>query len=71
VTCERTYHLVATITLVTAIVASGVCRVLEGTVFWAISGTAMVLLVVGVYFAGRASAAHRKRGEKSGRAQDK
>jgi glucose uptake protein GlcU len=35
------------------------------------SGVAMVLLVVGVYFAGNASAAHRKREEESGRAQDK
>ena len=70
-TRERTYHLVATIALVAAIVAGGVCWMLKGTAFWAISGAAVVLLVVGVYFAGHASAAHRKREEKSGPAQDK
>jgi membrane protein YdbS with pleckstrin-like domain len=47
-TRERTHHLVATITLVAAIVAGGVCWMLEGTAFWAMSGVAMVLLVVGV-----------------------
>ena len=49
--------------MVVAIVAGAVCWMLEGTAFWVVCGIAVALMLVGLFFAGRASTEERKRKE--------
>jgi hypothetical protein len=46
-----------------AIVVGALCWVLDGTAFWVVCGIAVLLMLVGFYFASRASAEERKRQE--------
>lgn len=59
-TTERKYHIAAITLLVAAIVAGAVTYLLDGAAFWVICGLALVLVVAGMYVAGRASSEHRK-----------
>ncbi|MBN1630291.1 MAG: hypothetical protein JW990_11035 [Thermoleophilia bacterium] len=63
---DRKLHIVAISSLVGAIVIGGVSYLLDGVVFWIMIGIAVLLVVVGMYFASRAGAEQRKR-EEAGR----
>jgi CBS-domain-containing membrane protein len=60
-TRERRLHITALSLLSAGVAGGAVCWALSDTAFWVVSGTAMVLVVVGLVFAGRASEEYRKR----------
>jgi len=60
-TRERRLHITALPLLVAGVAAGAVCWALKDTAFWVVSGIAMVLVIAGMVFAGRASEEHRKR----------
>ena len=62
-TLERRYHVIAITLIVLGIVAGGVSWVLEGTPFWVTVGVGLALVIVGLFFAARATTEERKRKE--------
>jgi hypothetical protein len=66
VTLERRYHVVAISLLVLGIAVGGVSWALKGTPFWVATGVGLLLIGVGLFFAGLAIAEERKRKERQG-----
>lgn len=62
-TLERKYHVIAISLLVLGVAAGGVSWKLDGTPFWVTVGVALLLVIVGLVFGGKASAEERKRKE--------
>jgi membrane protein implicated in regulation of membrane protease activity len=63
VTLERKYHVVAISLLVLGIAAGAVSWKLSGTPFWVTVGMALLLVIAGLVFAGKAGSEERKRKE--------
>ena len=62
-TLERKYHVIAITLIVLGIAAGGASWALSGTPFWVAAGGGLFLVVVGLYFGGRAGAEEEKRKE--------
>jgi hypothetical protein len=65
-TLERGYHVVAISLLVLGMAAGGVSWKLHGTPFWVVVGIALLLVIAGLVFGGKAGAEERKRKEEQG-----
>lgn len=62
-TLERKYHVIAISLLVLGVAAGGVSWKLDGTPFWVTVGVALLLVIAGLVFGGKAGAEERKRKE--------
>lgn len=60
-THERRLHTIAVALMVAGVAAGAACWAFDDTAVWVLSGIALVLIVAGIFVAGRASEAQRKR----------
>lgn len=60
-TRERRLNIIAISLMVAGVAAGAACWTFDGTAVWVLSGIALVLIVAGIFVAGRASEAQRRR----------
>ena len=64
-TRQRRYSILAVAALIAAVVVGAASWFVGGDAFWVVCGVAVVLVVAGIYLAGRASASQEKTDDRS------